>query len=110
MDPQERFAALVEELAAEPGVTPPDAAGGRRFGSAALKVDGAIFAMLYDQWLVVKLPRPRVEALLADGTGGPFGAGKGRPMREWVTVLSADEGTWSALAREALAFVSGPAR
>ena len=110
VEPQERFAALVEELAGEPGVAPPDAAGGRRFGSAALKVDGSIFAMLHDGRLVVKLPRPRVEALLADGTGGPFGAGRGRPMREWVTVLSGDDRTWSTLAREALAFVSARAR
>lgn len=55
--------------------------------------------------LVVKLPARRVAALVADGTGGPFTASRGTAMREWVTVLDDDARTWSALAREALAFV-----
>lgn len=100
-DPQERYAALVQELAGEPGVSPPGPGGA--FGAAAVKVDGRIFAMLHQGSLVVKLPRSRVAALVADGTGGPFDAGKGRPMAEWVTL--AQEADWSALAREALAFV-----
>ena len=35
--------------------------------------------------LVVKLPRPRVAALIADGTGKPF-APAGRTFSEWVCV------------------------
>jgi hypothetical protein len=107
--PQERFAALVDELVGEPGVTPPDGGGkgGGKFGSSALKVGGSIFAMLVGGELVVKLPAPRVAALVADGTGGPFASGAGRPMKEWVVVSPGAD--WSALAREALGFVGGSA-
>ena len=99
-----RFTALVEHFAARPGVTPPEP-GRRAFGASALKVGGSIFAMLQDGRLVVKLPAQRVAKLIADGDGEPFGAGKGRPMREWVAVPYADEARWRALAEEALAFV-----
>jgi TfoX-like protein len=100
-----RFAALVEHFADRPRVTPPDAEGRRAFGSCALKVEGSIFAMLQDGRLVVKLPRERVSALVATGTGEPFGAGKGRPMKEWVAVPDADDALWRTLAEEALTFV-----
>ncbi|SEO76289.1 hypothetical protein [Trujillonella endophytica] len=102
-DGERRLAALAEALSGEPGVEPPGA-GPRRFGSAALKVDGSIAAMAVGGSLVLKLPRARVEALLADGTGTPFRSGRGSPMREWVT-LGPDDTTDVELAREALAFV-----
>lgn len=103
-DAEERFAVLVDALAAEPSVTPPDVSS-RRFGSSALKVNGSIFAMLTRGRLVVKLPRDRVSALIQEGIGGPFDAGKGTPMKEWLTVVSDDDDIWLALAREALDFV-----
>lgn len=105
MEAEERFAALVETFAGVPGVELPDESRRRAFGSDALKVDGAIFAMVTDGRLVVKLPRDRVAGLIGEGSGAPFGAGKGKPMREWVTVMVDDDETWLALAREALDFV-----
>jgi hypothetical protein len=101
--PEERFAALVDELSGEPGVQAPSAEGGHRFGADALRVDGSIFAMLTHGALVVKLPAPRVAELIANGGGGPFTVGKDRPMREWLTV--SPDADWSGLAREAYAFV-----
>jgi hypothetical protein len=103
VDGAQRFAGLVERLSAEPGVTAPDGSSGRKFGSIALKVDGAIFAMLSGGDVVLKLPADRVRALVDAGTCAPFDAGKGRPMREWAVVVdpAADE----LLAEEALAFV-----
>src|SRR6266542_413787 len=79
-----RFATLVEELSREAGVTPPSDEPGAegKFGSAALKVDGKIFAMLVRGELVVKLPRRRVDALVASGDGRPFDTGRGRIMKE----------------------------
>ena len=103
--PDERFAALVEALATTPGVGPPGAGGGRGFGSAALTVDGSIFAMVVRGAVVLKLPRHRVEGLVTAGTGLPFPAANGTPMKEWIAL---DHGTPEfdlALAREALAFV-----
>ena len=101
MDAEQRFAAVVEALAGEPGVTPPDVPGGRRFGASALKVDGAIFAMLVQGSVVLKLPADRVAALVASGAGRPFAAGNGRPMKEWVACPDPS----LELVREALAFV-----
>jgi TfoX/Sxy family transcriptional regulator of competence genes len=102
----QRFARLVDELAGQPGVEPPGGPGQRGFGSDALKVNGTIFAMVSHGRLVVKLPRDRVAALIKDATGAGFDAGKGRPMKEWLTVLTDDEATWRWLAAEALAFVA----
>jgi hypothetical protein len=101
----EQFAEIVDELSAEGGVTAPQEAPSRGFGSSALKVNGSIFAMLTGGHFVVKLPRERVTILIQQGIGAPFDAGKGTPMKEWLTVISLDEHTWLTLARESLAFV-----
>ena len=79
MDTAERFAAVVDALSGEPDVTPPDTSGPRRFGSRALRVDGAAFAMVVREALVLKLTETRVAALLAEGSGSPFGKDAGRP-------------------------------
>ncbi|MFD0275666.1 hypothetical protein ACFVHB_17425 [Kitasatospora sp. NPDC127111] len=100
-----RFEALVDELATLDGVTVPSAQGARRFGSDALKVDDRIFAMLSDGRLVVKLPRARVDELVAAGEGERYDAGRGRPMREWLALDSGSALPWARLAREAYAFV-----
>lgn len=105
MLPEERFNALVDEFRASPGVSVPGEPGRRGFGSSALKVNGSIFAMIAGGRLVVKLPRDRVDILIGTGTGAPFDAGKGRVMKEWLTVMADDQETWLALAREALDFV-----
>jgi hypothetical protein len=110
MTPEQRFAALAATFAEVPDVTVPftagqPPAGSQQFGAAALKVSGSIFAMIQSGRLVVKLPRERVAALFADGTGAPFDSGKGTPMKEWLAVVGDDEETWAALAHEALTFV-----
>jgi hypothetical protein len=61
--------------------------------------------MLPRDRLVLKLPRDRVQALIAEGVGTVFDANKGTPMKEWLTVLSTEPSTWESLAREAMAFV-----
>jgi hypothetical protein len=106
VDAQERFAALVQDFTGRPGVQPPEGGGG--FGSNALKVGGSIFAMLPATQLVVKLPRERVAALISSGAGEPFDGGKGRPMKQWLTVVDAD--AWVRLAEEALQFVAARRR
>jgi hypothetical protein len=110
MDPDKRFAALVNEFVGRPDVSVPGEPGHRGFGSSALKVNGSIFAMLSKGQLVVKLPSGRVDTLIGSGIGGPFDAGKGRPMKEWLTVAANDADTWVALARESLNFVESRRR
>ncbi len=102
MDPGERFAAMVAGTAGEPDVQPPGSDGGRRFGSDTLRLGGSIVAMLVQGRVVLKLPRERVEALIADGYGEPFDNGRGRPMREWVA-LTGDPAGDVGLLHEALA-------
>jgi hypothetical protein len=102
--PEDRFADVVVELVREPGVTPPSE--GRTFGSSGLKVYGKIVAMLVRGSLVVKLPRARVDALVAAGEGERFDPRReGRAMKEWLVLAATSTQDWLALAREALEFV-----
>ena len=99
---EERFEDLVGELLGCPGVTPPS--GGSGFGRSALRWEKKIFAMLVRRRLVVKLPAPRVDALISGGDGVRFDANKGTPMKEWFSLDPASGLAWAPLAREALEF------
>lgn len=102
--PEERFATLVEEFLNNPDVTPPSE--GKSFGSSGLKIQNKIFAMLVRGRLVVKLPKARVDALVASGNGEHFDPRRdGRLMKEWVVIEPTSEEEWLPLAREALKFV-----
>ena len=108
MTPEDRFDDLVGELLTTVGVTPPSPGGG--FGSSALRYQNKIFAMLVRGRLVVKLPKARVDELVAAGDGDHFDANKGKPMKEWLSLDPASALPWSPLAREALEFVGRPQR
>jgi hypothetical protein len=102
---QERFAAIVEALAQEQGVTV-GSPGKKGFGSSALQVDGKIFAMVSSRGsFVVKLPKHRVESLEAAGAGQRFDPGHGRLMKEWLALQPTSKESWLSLAREAMRFV-----
>lgn len=102
---QKRFAALVEALADEEGVSVGQR-GKKGFGSSALQVDGKIFAMVSASGsFVVKLPKLRVEALESSGVGQRFDPGHGRLMKEWLALDAKSKKDWLPLAREALSFV-----
>jgi hypothetical protein len=102
------FAALVRRYEADSDVTPPSTTGkAGKFGADALKVDGKIFAMLSRGELVLKLPRARVDELIASGKGTRFDPGHGRVMKEWVTIDLGESATWPELADEARRFVGG---
>lgn len=107
--PEERFADLVDDLASNPDVTPPETGPGarRRFGASALKTHGKVFAMLSGGKLTLKLPAKRVEELLASGSGERFDPRRdGRQMKEWVSIAPGYTGDWLILAQQALAFVA----
>jgi hypothetical protein len=100
--PEDRFEALIDDLAGVPGVTPPR--GGSGFGRNALRFDNRIFAMLVRGRLVLKLPRQRVDDLVEAGEGARFDANKGTPMREWLSLDAQSAVPWHSLALEALEF------
>lgn len=75
------------------------------FGAVGLTVGGKIFAMLVRDRLMVKLPRPRVDALVASGAGERFSPDNNRVVNEWFSLDPDADEDWLDLAREALAFV-----
>ena len=106
MKADSRYSRLVASFMAEKGVT--SKTEGKGFGSSGqLKVDGRIFAMLVRGELVLKLPRQRVDGLVAAGDGRRFDAGKGKPMSEWLVLSPSSKKSWAPLAREACDFVRG---
>ena len=101
MDPEAYFWQLAAPRLAAGGVT-----RSTMMGLPCLRVHGQFFASLdrKTQHLLVKLPRSRVAALVAEGRGLPF-APAGRTFREWVAVPPAASESWNALLVEAQAFV-----
>jgi TfoX/Sxy family transcriptional regulator of competence genes len=78
-------------------------------GSAALKVNGTIFAMLGNGRFVVKLPADRVDALIGCGICEPYDVGKGRPLKKRATIAAADDACLG-LARQAYNCVASKRR
>jgi hypothetical protein len=71
------------------------------FGTGSLFVGRKMFAVLDASGaLVLKLPPPRVEELIASGVGAPWHPGTGKPLKEYVAVGVSRQAKWLALARE----------
>ena len=101
--PEERYAELVETFLSKPHIVQE----GKGFGAAALKIHGKIFAMLVKDKLVVKLPKPRVDTLIAAEKGERFDPRHdGRVMKEWLVIETGFEEEWLSLAEEAMKFVA----
>ena len=101
MGEEARFTSVAETLGSGDGTT-----RARMFGAPGLKVRGKVFACLVTGRLVVKLPRTRVDALVAAGEAERFDPGMGRLMKEWAAVPPRDDGAWLRLAAEARDFVA----
>lgn len=104
--PEEHYATLVTTLLSHADVThASDGPPTKGFGANALKVRGKIFAMLVRSQLVVKLPKARVDALIAAEKGERFAPRHdGRLMKEWFVLAPAFTEEWLPLAHEALDF------
>ncbi|MGD9749595.1 MAG: hypothetical protein AB7W59_01225 [Acidimicrobiia bacterium] len=103
MTDDELFWDLIDELRDRD----PRVQEGTLMGGRCARVSGEFLALVDFQGggLVVKLPRGRVEELIADGEGRPF-APAGRVFKEWVSVPSADRERWMELLVEGIAFVA----
>jgi hypothetical protein len=86
-------------------LTHSDVATGTMMGFPCLRVSGAFFASCDHRTgdLIVKLPRHRVQQLIAAGVARPF-APAGRTFREWVLIDDRDPARWARLIDEARAF------
>lgn len=77
---------------------------GWRADGAVLKTKGKIFVMLHEGNLVAKLPKERVDALVAQKHGSRFDPRRdGRVMKEWA-VVGPGSIDWATLAEEAYEF------
>ena len=101
MTPEELWAGIAEAELARAGV-----AAGTGFGkSEGLRISGKIFAMFIQDELVVKLPKIRVDELVATRGARNFDPGHGRLMKEWAVMPEAAAGEWPALVGEARSYV-----
>ena len=100
---KELFDAVAQHLVA----TDERVQAGKIFHSEGLKSGGKFFAFTRREELVVKLAQERVAQLIAEGTGWPFDAGKGRPMREWVVLRPTGLASCTSHVAEALEFMTG---
>ena len=96
---------IVRKLCGDRDVSVMTSGGMKRFGaSGELRVNGRMFAFSTRGRLIVKLPRERVAALIADGVGRPCTMGN-RTMREWVVIGPERHAEWPSLAAESKNFV-----
>lgn len=79
---------------------------GTIMGGPCVRVDDEFLALVdyKGSGLVVKLPRHRVDELVARGVGRPF-APAGRVFKEWVSIPARDRDLWRALLVEGIDFV-----
>lgn len=102
MDAQTLFDEISDAFLANANVTT------AMFGGTALKASNKVFACFYKGKLVLKLPRGRVDELVASGGAVHFDSGTGRPAKEWVAIEASRGSEWLGLAGEAQKFVASP--
>lgn len=77
----------------------------RMLRSPGLRTAGKFYAFVTGADVMVKLPAPRVAALVASGEGRPCETKPGRAMREWVVLPVVDADSCEATVLEAREFV-----
>ena len=95
------FRTIARSVLEEPGVTE-----GTGFGhNPGLRFKTKIFAMLGSGDLVVKLPKHRVDEMIAAGAARRFDPRRdGRVMKEWATIPVGHRRAWRGFVEEALEF------
>jgi hypothetical protein len=98
---EQRFETVMETFHGKRGI-----AQSRMFGSTGLTIHGKVFAILYKERLVLKLPKDRVEALVRARQGEYFDPGHGRISKGWVSIQPEAKADWLSLSQEAKDFVA----
>jgi len=103
---EDHKAALDELLGVIPGVKI-----SRAFGYPAYKIGRKIFCWVGQNGVTIKLPRPRVEALIASSDDmHPFGPTKETIWREWLQIDRENSDEYEndlSLFEESISYVSG---
>lgn len=100
MTADQHFQRIAHDLLKDADVTQ-----AKMFGSPGLRSRGKVFAFLWKQRLVIKLPQARVDQLVSAGDAKRFDPGHGRVSKEWVSVGVATKLNWARLVQEARGFV-----
>ena len=100
------FASIIQRILKERGVTQ-----AKMFGIPGLKIGRKIFVMWMKGELILKLPKERVDTLVASRQGKRFYHlfDKSRLMKEWVSIghkNNKNKRNWVKLTREAKDFVA----
>lgn len=97
------FTSIVQKMLKERGVTQ-----AKMFGASGLKIGRKMFVMSVKGELIIKLPKERVNILIASKQGKHFYHifDKSRLMKEWVSIGYKYKSNWFKLAREAKDFVA----
>jgi hypothetical protein len=97
------FDEIAEQLAKQPGV-----ARAKMFGMPSVKVNGNAFMGFENGEMVFKLKgENHTRALAIPGAKLFDPSGRGRPMKEWVSIPAAASDLWTDFADAALAYVAG---
>jgi TfoX/Sxy family transcriptional regulator of competence genes len=84
----------------------PNVTTAKMFGGTALKTSNKVFACFYKGKLVLKLPKEKVDDLVAAGGAVHFDSGTGRPAKEWVAIDPSRGKEWLGLTSDAKKFVA----
>ena len=97
------WASIAQKMLKHQGVT-----NAKMFGVPGIKTGGKMFAMSVKGKLIVKLPKGRVDSLLASKKGKHFYHlfDKNRVMKEWVAIGQKNKRDWTKLTQEAKDFVA----
>jgi hypothetical protein len=101
-NPEKVYDEIVAQLAKQPGVVRT-----KMFGMPSVKINGNAFISFVNGEMVFKLRGDsHQKALMAAGAHRFDPSGRGRPMKEWVSLPASACDLWTDLADAALAYVS----
>jgi hypothetical protein len=105
MDASQEYQQLLEHFADGPQIT-----AGQMFGKPCIKFNSKAFVAQHKETLVFKLSgESHAQALARPGAALWDPSGKGRAMKEWVALPTAERANFNTLADAALAYLLGQA-